>query len=399
METTGDTATHEPLLTGFISGGLMGSDPLDPTSFSGSSRALFLALQRQGAVRRMFGLSISGAEFMLRALPRFHPKREVWRRRVYQDVGYRRALTRALKRKVEDADHDTVILQLGAYADGPAVYGATPLMTYQDSLAAEYWTSPFVPQELVGNIRMKEKHLAFEKKIAQGAQRVLVTSDYMRRSFIENYAVLPERVVSVGMGMNATIPETMPARDYTRNIFLFIGKEFYRKGGKFLVAAFAKLKSVLPSAELHIVGPVQAPQETQGVDGLHFHGFLNLSDERQASQFYDLMKKSTVFILPTHYEPHGISVTEAMSYGIPAIVTNNWALSEMVEHGETGFHLPDLSVDGLFETMKEAASNPERLARMGKRAFAETPKRFNWDAVASRVIDAAQDIKRERAQG
>ena len=55
------------------------------------------------------------------------------------------------------------------------------------------------------------------------------------------------------------------------------------------------------------------------------------------------MRRATVFILPSKYDPQGISTTEAMSYGIPAIVTNNWGLGENIEHGVTGLHLPELS--------------------------------------------------------
>ena len=210
-------------------------------------------------------LIFSRLEFIARALPVFHHEREVWRRRVYQSAGYRRALTQDLKRQIRPEDHETVVLQVGAYADGPAAYGTTPVITYQDSLAAEYWDSPFVPAALRANHKLREQHLAFEKKVASSAARILASSEYMRRSFIENYGIPEERVINAGIGMNVTPPAEKPARDFSRNVFLFIGKEFYRKGGEMLVAAFARLQAEKADTELHIIGPVSAPPEIQGI--------------------------------------------------------------------------------------------------------------------------------------
>lgn len=380
-------------IIGFISGGLMGSDPWDASSFSGSSKALFEALDAEGALVRAFGVEMSRAEFFAKAAPRFHPDREVWRRRVYQSRDYRDALTAELRRKRRADDRGAVILQLGAYADGPSVYrGIAPVVTYQDSLAAEYWTSPFVPPTLRRDEKLKREHWEFEIAVAKGAARVLTQSEHTRRSYIKNYLIAPEKVENVGIGFNAAPPSSLPNKDYARPEILFIGKEFRRKGGELLAPAFAKVRAAHPEAILHVVGPPNRPADLPEAPGVVFHGFLSRSDAAQKETFYGLLARAAVIVLPSRYEPTGLSTLEGMSWGAPAIVTNDWAFPENVVHGETGWLLPALTAEALGDAILEALSDKERLARMSAAAFAAVPERFSWKGVAEHIIAACERV-------
>ena len=70
-------------IVGILSGGLMGSDPYDPTSWSGSSLAFFNTLEKQNYLQRAFGAELSPLEFYARLALKFHPNKEVWKRRHY----------------------------------------------------------------------------------------------------------------------------------------------------------------------------------------------------------------------------------------------------------------------------------------------------------------------------
>lgn len=372
----------------------MGSDPWDPSSFSGSSVSLFNALKEEGVLARAFGLEIPKAEFLLRSAPRWHPSKEVWRRRVYQSAGYRRALTRDLKRKIEDADRDTVVLQLGCYADGPAAYrGIAPVMTYQDGLGAEYWLSPYSPEAIKRDTRLRAEHWGFEIGVSKGAARILTSSEYARQSFIDNYGVEPAKAVSVGIGYNTKIPATRPTKDYSRPEIVFIGKEFERKGGDLLHDAFVEIRRVHPQAVLHVIGPPTRPASLPDAPGVVFHGFLSRNDPAQSRAFYEVLERAALSVLPSRYEPAGLAPLEGMNFGAPAIVTNDWALRENVEPGVTGFLLADLSSASIAAAVIEALSDTARLARMSTAAATRTPERFSWRGVARRIIENAEAVR------
>lgn len=382
-------------IAGFISGGLMGADPFDASSWSGSSRALFEALKGEGALLGAFGVDISKLEFAWRAAHAYSSDREVWRRRVFQSLGYRRALTARAKAEGARRDLGDVVLQLGAYADGPAAFGPTPVVTYQDGNAAEFRKSPNTPQALKNDARLYEGCLAFERGVAAGAARVLTTSDYLRRSFIEDYGVSADKVISVGIGVNVDPPAARPRRDFAAAEILFIGKEFKRKGGDALIAAFASFRQSRPDARLHIVGPPTSPPEIAGVDGVVFHGYLARDGKDQEARLRALLSMATLAVLPSRFEPLGLAPLEAMAWGVPAAVTGQWALAENVRAGEHGFHIPAVEAGAIEATLRAAYGDPARLEAMGAAGFAYVPTRFSWRRVAREIAAIARDVVAE----
>ena len=87
--------------------------------------------------------------------------------------------------------------------------------------------------------------------------------------------------------------------------------------------------------------------------------------------------------LPYYYR--GIAPLEAMVYGIPAVVTNRWALQELVTPGETGDHVDCDSVDSLVETISGLLTDPHKLAEMGDRGRRMVLENYTWPHVIANM--------------
>ncbi|GJL91969.1 glycosyltransferase family 4 protein [Hyphococcus sp.] len=371
---------------GLISGGLMGADPFDPSSWSGSSAAFFDACRENGLLRHAFGVDVTRAQLAAIAIPRFSPQREVWRRKVYKSITYRRALERALPAAMAGSHDDCPIVQLGAYVNlRDALNTNRPWLTYQDGNSAEYANNPFVPEALRQNVGLHEACIDYEKKIANDADKVLTTSEWLRRSFIERYGLTPEKVVSIGCGVNAPLPETVPNKDYSSKEMLFIGKEFERKGGDVAVAALNIVRKKFPDAVLHVVGPSSLPAACRNTPGLVFHGFLSRRNPEQAARQKALFANCSLFLAPSRYEPFGIAPLEAMGWGAAAIVTGQWALAENIEPGVTGRHVKVGDAAGLADEVIAFFEAPDRLARYGAAARDHVMKKHRWTNVVERL--------------
>ncbi len=60
-------------------------------------------------------------------------------------------------------------------------------------------------------------------------------------------------------------------------------------------------------------------------------------------------------VLPSHSEPWGLVVNEALAHGCPTVVSENCGcVPELVLEGETGFAVPARSVDALQAGMTRA---------------------------------------------
>jgi glycosyltransferase involved in cell wall biosynthesis len=271
----------------------------------------------------------------------------------------------------------------------PDAFPQKKCISYHDGNLIERLNSGFA---LEGISRQRiDQALHYEEKTAGQMTAIFTFSEYLRQSFISEYHIPAERVINVGGGINLTeIPEANPHKDYSSPRLLFIGTEFARKGGLQLLAAFQTVRDVLPAAELHIAGPVTLDRVPAGVV---FHGHLSKASPEQKQKLELLFRDSTLFVLPSLYEPFGIAPLEAMLYQLPCLVTDAWALRETVIPGVNGDLVPRGSVDELSTKVLALLSNPERLAIMGRQGRDLVLRSYTWKSVVDRMAAAINRIQ------
>jgi glycosyltransferase involved in cell wall biosynthesis len=215
----------------------------------------------------------------------------------------------------------------------------------------------------------------------------------LRRSFIDDFGVPAERVRSIGAGINLERPpEYFPGKDYGKKEILFIGIDFVRKGGWELLRAFRTLRERFPEAQLHIVGPRQLTIPSELHHGVQYHGFLRKTDPADGARLQGLFRTSSLFVMPSLYEPFGIAPLEAMAYQLPCVLTNGWALKEMVTPGETGELVECGNADDLADKLTRLWASPGKLREMGETARKRVLEHHTWDKVVARLKHAVSAV-------
>jgi glycosyltransferase involved in cell wall biosynthesis len=190
-----------------------------------------------------------------------------------------------------------------------------------------------------------------------------------------------DKLTVVGAGINMPLPE-VPIRDFATPRFLFVGKAFDRKGGKYLLEAFRQVRRELP-AELIIVGPELRRVE----EGVRCVGFLSRTDPSHQARLGELFASATVVVLPSIYEPFGISLTEGMAWGLPCITVDRCALPEIVQHGVTGLVATAEDSDSLARAMLELAADPQRCRAYGQAGRKRAEEHYTWQAVGKKIAN------------
>jgi len=371
-------------LTVFV-GGSTGSDPYSSTTWSGSSPFFLNALDQAGILDKAVGLKLPSLQNYGYLAKNFTPNRAVWRKHFYFDPAYRCALTQTARNIPVTSPF---CLQIGHMFSLPAVFPNKKCISYHDGNLAELLNSGF-GIEGVSRKRI-DQALRYEEDAAQQMTAIFTFSEYLRQSFIHDYRVPAERVFQVGGAVNFTeAPPAITNKDYTTNRILFIGTEFKRKGGPQLLEAFSVVRQAIPSAELHIVGPRTLDTVPPGVV---FHGHLSKADPTQSAKLQVLFRTSNLFVLPSLYEPFGIAPLEAMLCGLPAAVTNAWALRECVTPGVNGYLVEKGNAQDLAAKITLLLSDPDRLAIMGQQAREIVLSRYTWPAVATRIANIIQSL-------
>jgi glycosyltransferase involved in cell wall biosynthesis len=145
-----------------------------------------------------------------------------------------------------------------------------------------------------------------------------------------------------------------PAPDALR--LLFVGKDYFRKGGPALLRAHERLralgipvKTTVVSSLAWSAGDYVGPSSQAYVarerarlaraDVVHHAGLPN-------AQVLKLMRSADFLVLPTLHDTFGYASLEALAAGTPVVATDTCAQPEIVEHGRSGF-LVALESDGV----------------------------------------------------
>lgn len=137
-------------------------------------------------------------------------------------------------------------------------------------------------------------------------------------------------------------PAIRPKRERARQplgkatSFLFVGSRFLLKGGCAALRAFQRLRSRYPDVRLTMV--TQASEEHTR-EALRI-GNVEILTAVSPAELDRLYRTSTVLLAPFTTDTLGFVVLEAKSYGLPAIVSHNFALPELVGDGASGLVVP-----------------------------------------------------------
>jgi len=176
--------------------------------------------------------------------------------------------------------------------------------------------------------------------------------------------------------------------------FLSVCRFVAKKNLPLLFRAFAKFKDSSPeAADWHFVllgdGPMKAElldlRRELGLDGvLHMPGFKQYEE---LPSYYGL---ASGFVLPSLEEQWGLVVNEAMSAGLPVVVSSQCGCApDLVEQGKNGFVFHPNNEQELAGHMGVLASDPGLRASMGELST-KLVNRFTCDNFARNLLQASQ---------
>ena len=178
--------------------------------------------------------------------------------------------------------------------------------------------------------------------------------------------------------------------------FLFVGRLSKEKGLEDLLAAFRSIHSKLPKAKLLLVGPGSERDHLQNQAtqwGLKSSiGFLG---NQSPDQIGELLEISTAMVLPSHREPWGLVVNEALSYGCPVVASDKCGCTpELVLNGVTGYIFPSGDVDALSESMLKAIALNNNRLETAKRCL-ELISQYTPERAALEILKGCDQILRD----
>lgn len=230
-----------------------------------------------------------------------------------------------------------------------------------------------------------------EPFVATHAHRVVVTCPN-DASHLMSAGVAGERLRQVPCGV--TLGDFMgDAREEKTQHYriVTVGVLEPRKGVDNIIAALAVLADRgITNVELEVVGRGESARAddpevrrlAQLASNLRVRDRVHFRGQVPRSTLARILRSADIAVSTPWFEPTGIAPIEAMSCGVPVIVSNVGALTDIVTHGSTGLHVPPKQTESLANAIEGLLSEPELRTRLGEAGRLRVEELYTWERVA-----------------
>lgn len=173
--------------------------------------------------------------------------------------------------------------------------------------------------------------------------------------------------------------------------FIYVGRyEWYVKGLDLLFDAIKSIEDKLKHNDCHfyLYGPDYCGR---------FNAVSEMIKERQIGDLVSLnleilgidkerkLLDSDVFIQTSRHEGMPMGILEALSYGIPCMVTEGTTLAEPIENNKAGWNAGK-TADSIANSIKNVIEGQNSLEKFGQNAVKLVEKKYSWDIVTEEIL-------------
>jgi len=227
-----------------------------------------------------------------------------------------------------------------------------------------------------------------EKYGMEEADRVIPVSRYTGDVVIGHYGIDPAKVRPVHNGADP-VEVFVTKKKFPEKLVLFLGRLTAQKGPEFFLEIATKVLEQNRNVRFVVAGtgeklrPLIETGAFRGLGGhFHFTGFLN------KEKVNDLLSMTDVYCMPSVSEPFGLSALEAAQFGIPAVISKQSGVAEVLKGALVAdFWDVDLMAKHINDLLTNEALRAE-VVEQAKRDIAAS----TWDAAAAKVLEIYREV-------
>lgn len=249
--------------------------------------------------------------------------------------------------------------------------------------------------------------LLYQRRLLGRADLIQINNTDEEEDVIRYLGYRPKNMVIVpnGMKLDEYTRSHLPSKGLFRakhglrpdqQMVLFMARLNIKKGLDLLLPAFDKVHQQLPDAILILAGPDDGYQaETEEFIRKH-----NLADRiKMVGMLTDTIKKEALadadlFVLPSYSEGFSIAVLEAMTSGVPALVSDRVGFGDYIARYEAAFLTP-LTSDGVAEGLLKILQDDSYARSIANRAYNMVTENFDIRVVANQLLEEYKKVQKK----
>ena len=221
-----------------------------------------------------------------------------------------------------------------------------------------------------------------EKYGMDEADRIIPVSHYTGHIIETHYGVDPAKIRPVHNGADP-VHAFATRKKFPEKLVLFLGRLTSQKGPEFFLETASRVIAENPRVRFVVAGtgdklrPLIESGAFRGLGGhFHFTGFLD------KEKVMDLLSMTDVYCMPSVSEPFGLSALEAAQFGIPAVISRQSGVAEVLQ----GALKADFwDVELMAKHINDLLTDDDLRQRVIEQAKHDI-EASTWDAAAAKVM-------------
>lgn len=269
-------------------------------------------------------------------------------------------------------------------------------------LAKPYAVCPAGALPIFGRSRILKKlynHFIGREIILHANECIAISPNEVEH--FKSYAVQPDKITVIPNGINPDDFSKSDGKKFRARygigdapIILFMGRLNIIKGPDMLLKAFCccsqheKLKSyhlIFAGSDEGMLKELKRMVSESGLsEKVHFTGHISGDEKSDAYHAADFL------VIPSRQEAMSIVALEAGASGTPVLLTDVCGFDEVASMG--GGKVVTASVEGIAAGLREMASQPENLNKMGERLQSLVQGKYTWTSVVQQILRLHEHI-------
>lgn len=255
---------------------------------------------------------------------------------------------------------------------------STPSLVYQ--MSKKYASKDKIFKRLLRKIKVKIE-IVFFRKVFSYIDFFLPRTKLVANDLRTTYGVPVDRLEITYCPHDLSIWKPRETKRKDKFVLLFVGNDWKRKGGNFLLSIYERYLS--GCCILKIVSNDPSLPNGSMKDGVEVIKGITHEKLEELIQIYS---SADLFVFPTRYDTLGIVLTEAACMGLPIIARDIGAQREIVINNYNGYLMPyNSSPKEWAERIIYLVNNPEVLKKFSYNSRKLAEEKFSMEKFSAKI--------------
>jgi len=220
-----------------------------------------------------------------------------------------------------------------------------------------------------------------QKFVISRSNYIIAVSNAIKKALVNDLGGCSDKIVVIPCGVDTALFHPMDktaVRDKLRlpkdrKIVLFVGRLTYWKGIDIVIQCSCQIPNVL----FVCIGEGMLKVDLKNCKILGY---------KPNEEIPLWINAADLFLLPSRSEGTPVALLEALSCGVPAIVSDVGGIPDVITNGENGYLVPTGSINMFRDRISELLSNEMKRKSMGENAARTTIERFDNKKINYKII-------------